>query len=104
MPVYEYEHQGEACALGAQFEWVQSIKDDALAVCPKCGGAVKKLISMPYISTPTGNSKLKEMGFTKLVRRDSGVYENVTATGKESRYMESGKPETMPHLDKKISD
>lgn len=104
MPVYEYEHQGEACELGAQFEWVQSIKSDALTACPKCGGAVKRLISLPFISTPAGDSKLKEMGFTKLVRRDSGVYENVTATGKESRYMEAGKPETMPHLEKKISD
>ncbi len=104
MPVYEYEHQGEGCALGKQFEWEQSIKADALTVCPQCGGAVKRLISLPFISTPTGDSKLKEMGFTKLVRRDTGVYENVTATGGESRYMESGKPETMPHLNKKISD
>lgn len=104
MPVYEYEHQGEACPLGAQFEWVQSIKENALTACPRCGGAIKRLISLPYVSVPTGDSKLKEMGFTKLVKRDTGVYENVTATGNESRYMESGKPETMPHIHKKIED
>ncbi|MEN6626382.1 MAG: zinc ribbon domain-containing protein [Candidatus Sumerlaeia bacterium] len=104
MPVYEYEHQGEPCSLGARFEHVQSIKDDALTACPKCGGAVKRLISLPYISVPAGDSKLKELGFTKLVKRDTGVYENVTATGAESRYMEAGKPETMPHIHKKVQD
>ncbi|MCE5231026.1 zinc ribbon domain-containing protein [bacterium] len=104
MPVYEYEHVGEACSLGAQFEHVQSIKDDALTVCPKCGRPVKRLISLPYISTPKGDSDLKGMGFTKLVKRDTGVYENVTQTGSESRYMEAGKPETMPHIHKKVSD
>jgi len=39
-----------------------------------------------------------------LVKRDQGVYENVTATGKESRYMQADKPETMPNLKGKISD
>ncbi len=104
MPVYEYEHAGEACELGAAFEWVHSIKDSALTQCPRCGGAVRRLISRVYVSTPAGDSKLKELGFTKLVRRDQGVYENVTATGNESRIMEAGRPETMPHLHKKISD
>ncbi len=40
----------------------------------------------------------------KLVKRDEGVYENVTRTGKESRYMEAGKPETLPDIQRKISD
>jgi hypothetical protein len=53
---------------------------------------------------PVGNSKLKEKGFTKLVRRDEGVYENVTATGDEARYMKEGDPSTLPHLKKKIGD
>lgn len=104
MAVYVYEHTGKACKLGKAFEVEHSIKDDALKVCPSCGGEIQRLISRVFVSTPVGNSKLKNMGFTKLVRRDSGVYENVTATGKESRYMEAGKPETMPDLSKKISD
>jgi hypothetical protein len=65
---------------------------------------VKKLISAAAISLPTGNSALKSAGFTKLVKRDDGVYENVTATGDEHRYMKAGKPETQPHLHKKIGD
>ena len=104
MPVYEYEHTGDSCALGKVFEHVQSIKSDALSACPECGGPVRRLISMPYISTPKSDSDLKNMGFTKLVKRDQGVYENVTRSGSEARYMEAGKSDTLPDLKKKISD
>lgn len=104
MPVYEYEHTGKGCDLGQAFEITQSIKDDALGKCPSCGGAVVRLISRTFVCTPTGNSQLKNMGFTKLVKRETGVYENVTRTGSESRYMEAGKPETMPNLKGKIRD
>ncbi|MFC1601789.1 FmdB family zinc ribbon protein [Candidatus Sumerlaeota bacterium] len=104
MAVYEYEHLGEACELGKRFEIEHPIKDDALKTCPKCGGALQRLISRTFISAPVGDSQLKNMGFTKLVRRDKGVYENVTATGDESKYMEAGKPETMPDIKRKIGD
>ena len=59
---------------------------------------MKRLISLVSVNTPKGNSDLKNMGFTKLVKRDDGVYENVTATGKESRYWDADKPETRPDL------
>jgi predicted nucleic acid-binding Zn ribbon protein len=65
---------------------------------------VEKLVSAPGLSFPSGNAKLKELGFTKLVRRDKGVYENVTATGDESRVMRAGDPTSIPDLSKKISD
>ena len=104
MAIYEYEHTGKACDLGPIFEVEHPIKDDALKVCPHCGGPVQRLISRTFVSTPKTNSELKGMGFTKLVRRDKGVYENVTATGTESRYMHADKPETMPHIKKKIRD
>lgn len=105
MPIYEYEHTEETeCKLGHAFEVEQSIKDDALKTCPECGRPLRKLISRVFVSTPTGDSALKNMGFTKLVKRDTGVYENVTATGGDSRYMEAGKPETIPSLKGKISD
>ena len=104
MPLYEYEHQAKACKLGQTFDWVQSIKEEALAACPECGGPVARLISGGYVCTPLGNSDYKSMGFTKLVRRDQGVYENVTRGGGEHRYMEAGKPETIPNLKGKIRD
>jgi hypothetical protein len=65
---------------------------------------VKRLISLVGISTPKTNADLKNLGFTKLVRRDNGVYENVTATGSESKIWDSSKPETMPNLKGKIRD
>jgi hypothetical protein len=65
---------------------------------------VAKVLSPPGISTPLGNAELKNAGFTKLVRRDDGVFENVTATDGESRYVEADKPASMPHLHKKIRD
>ena len=104
MAVYEYEHLGPACARGRVFEVVQSIHDEALAVCPECGTPVRRLISRVGICTPKGNSELRDLGFTKLVKRDDGVYENVTARDGESRYMRRGRPETLPRLDKTISD
>lgn len=104
MPIYEYEHTENACALGVQFETRQSIHDAALKQCPECGGPVKKLISPVGISTPKTNSELRDLGFTKLVRRDDGVYENVTARGRDSKFMIKGRPETLPDLTKTISD
>ena len=77
---------------------------DKFTRCPYCEQEVRRLISLVSVNTPKGNSDLKNMGFTKLVKRDNGVYENVTATGKESRYWDAGKPETRPDLKSKISD
>lgn len=104
MPVYEYAHCEDVCELGREFEITQPIKEAALTACPRCGRPVRRLISRTFISVPQSNSDLKNLGFTKLVKRDTGVYENVTRTGGESRYMEAGKPETMPNLKGKIED
>ena len=104
MPVYEYEHIESSCSLGDLFEITQSLEEKPLASCPICGGPVKKLISLVGISTPKTNGELRDLGFTKLVKRDDGVYENVTARDGESRYMERDKPETMPDLSKIIKD
>lgn len=104
MPVYEYQHKKKSCKLGEFFEIVQSIKDDRLAKCPECGGKIERLISGAYISTPTGISQYRNMGFTRLEKRDEGIYENVTADSGENRIMERGKPETIPDFSKTISD
>ena len=70
MPVYEYEHLESACPAGRVMEIRQSIHDPELAVCPHCGGPVKKN-HLPGLhqQPPKTNSELKDMGFTKLVRR-----------------------------------
>jgi len=104
MAVYEYEHIGSPCALGKIFEITQSMSDQPLTRCPECSGPVKKLISRTSINVTKSNSELRDLGFTKLVKRDDGVYENVTRRKGESRYMERDKPETMPDLSKTIRD
>lgn len=58
----------------------------------------------PAVAVPTSNSELKNLGFTKLVKRDNGVYENVTAVDGEKRYMKSDDPDSVPHIHKKVGD
>ncbi len=65
---------------------------------------VKKIISAPNLSIPVTKTKLKELGFTKLIKRDQGVYENVTALEHEKRYFKAGDPSSMPDIKKKIED
>jgi len=104
MPIYEYEHLTEVCSLGKVFEIRQSILDNSLKQCPNCKNTVRKRISRIAVSISKTNSEIRDLGFTKLVKRDNGVYENVTQRDGESRYMEAGKPETLPNLSKIISD
>jgi len=112
MPSYDY-----FCAANGQTVEVRHRIDQVLEtwgeVCyaaqvsmgeTEFGATVRKVLSPPGISFPTGNSKLKEVGFTKLVKRDNGVYENMTRTGDEKRYMKAGQADSMPHLHKKIGD
>ena len=63
-----------------------------------------QIISQISISCPKSDGELRDLGFTKLVKRDDGVYENVTARDGDSRYMERGKPDTIPDLSKTVSD
>jgi putative FmdB family regulatory protein len=104
MPVYEYEHLEAPCTLGALFEQPQPMHAAALKRCPRCGGPVRKIVSRINVSTPRTNSELRDLGFTKLVRRDDGVYENVTARSGDSRYMLRGRPDTIPDVKKTVSD
>ena len=54
--------------------------------CPECGQPVRKMISRTNIgSAAPSDRQLAEKGFTKLVRKDKGVYENVTAGKGEGR-------------------
>ena len=65
---------------------------------------VKKVLSAPGLAFPKTNSELKNMGFTKLVKREKGVYENVTAQEGEKRFMKSDDPSSVPNFTNKISD
>ncbi|MGI8907405.1 MAG: zinc ribbon domain-containing protein [Candidatus Sumerlaeaceae bacterium] len=112
MPVYEYYCPANACSV----EVVHSITERIATWGELCArgkaqlgdtpadSPVERLLFAPGVSTPAGDSRLKELGFTKLVKRDTGVYENVTASGAESRYMNAGDASTLPQLSKKIRD
>ncbi len=104
MPVYEYEHTKSSCSLGRIFEVVQSLNDAKLLSCPQCHQPINKLISKVGIAVPKSNGELRDMGFTKLVRREDGVYENVTARDGESKYMRRGEADTIPDVSKIVSD
>ena len=113
MPVYEYHCDengltvevnhamgakirtwGELC-FAAQYELGET---DPMA-------PVRRIITKaPGVAVPVSNSELRNQGFTKLVKRDDGVYENVTATGDEKRYMKRGEADTIPDLKRKIKD
>lgn len=70
------------------------------------GSPVEKVLHAPALSFPRGDAALKNLGFTKLVRRDSGVYENVTASGEESRVVSADIPGSVEglNLKQKIGD
>ena len=65
---------------------------------------VERHLFPPAVHTPTGDSQLKSQGFTKLVRRDKGVYENVTALDGEKRYFKADDPSSMPDLKRRNLD
>src|SRR6185436_13340330 len=60
MPTYEYRCKD----CGHEFEAVQSFTDDAISVCPTCGGTVKKRFGNVGIS-------FKGSGFYKTDTRSS---------------------------------
>ncbi|MCD4785928.1 MAG: zinc ribbon domain-containing protein [Candidatus Eremiobacteraeota bacterium] len=79
MPIYEYQakdHAGKkACAhCRERFEFIQKMSDPPLENCPRCGAPIRKLISRFSMNVDM-DSRAKEAGMHKLVRKDKGVYE-----------------------------
>jgi predicted nucleic acid-binding Zn ribbon protein len=65
------------------------------------GAPVEKVIHAPALGFPRTNSELKSQGFTKLVRRDDGVYENVTARDGQSKVVHRDDPGSVAGLNLK---
>ena len=80
MPIYQYKAEKNGCkTCTSGFELMQSMKDKPLQECPQCGTKVKKIPSQVSGFVPLlSNSSLRDKGFTKLVKRDTGTYEKVT--------------------------
>jgi len=112
MPTYEYfcaANDERVEALHRIDEKVETwgqlcrVADRPLGATP-ADAPVVKLISAPGLAFPKSNADLKNMGFSKLVRRDKGVYENVTAQEGESRFVRSDDPGSMAAIAKKVRD
>ena len=95
MPLYEY--QCEDC--GVRFEYRQSINDEALEICPECGGVVHRLIqpvgiifkgSGFYVTDNRGKSStavpghLKDSSKGSKEKEPSGASESSSGSGSES--------------------
>lgn len=112
VPVYNYYCPTNDTSV----EVIHSMRDSLVTwgeVCDRLGvelgetpasAEVERILYAPSLHSPVGDSKLKSQGFTKLVRRDQGVYENVTATGAEQRYVSADDPSSMPDFKRKVGD
>ena len=85
MPTYVYQKKaGEkgcsACTDG--FEVVQSMSDAPLGNCPRCSGAVERVITPPNIvksnKSMLSDRNLKGHGFQRFVKEEKGVYRKTT--------------------------
>jgi putative FmdB family regulatory protein len=83
MPTYEYraKEPAQSCEkCRERFEVHQSMSDEPLATCPKCGSPVERVISLCSVSTTQSvksklsDKNLKEKGFTKLVNEGGGRF------------------------------
>lgn len=110
MPTYVY-----LCdANGASIEVVHRMAEDIKTwgeLCEHAGrdpgdtpsdAPVRRQIFAPAVRAVRGPAELKNLGFKQLVKRDKGVYENLTATDKESRIFDANDPSTAPHIPKEF--
>ena len=79
MPTYEYTCRD----CGHTFEIVQSMWDDALTMCPECGGSLRKVFAPPAIS-------FKGSGFYAT---DHGKKSKVSSSSEKGEKGEKGSSE-----------
>ncbi len=80
MPLREYvadDGQAGCPACRTPFERLESAADEPLRACPRCGAAVRRVISAPRVGgSQTGfDQRAKSAGFHKLQRIGQGEYE-----------------------------
>lgn len=112
VPIYNYFCEANGTSVEVHHGMRQSLSTWG-EVCATAGidpgstpvdASVERLLYAPSLHSPTGDADLKAQGFTKLVRRDQGVYENVTATGDEKRYVRADDASSMPDFKRKVGD
>jgi putative FmdB family regulatory protein len=86
MPLYEY--QCDACA--HRFEVIQKFSDSPIDLCPKCGGAVKKLLSSPAIQFKGTGWYITD--YARSGKTDSGAAPASSETKAESKTETKSEP------------
>ena len=94
MPLYEYECGG----CGHRFERIQKFSDPPITECPKCGGAVQKLLSSPAIQfkgsgwyiTDYARSGKSDGGSVKAGKTESAPAETAKSDSAKSDSSASG--------------
>ena len=91
MPTYEYTCRD----CGHTFEIIQSMWDDALTMCPECGGSLRKVFAPPAISfkgsgfyaTDHGKRSKKpdEGGEKKPAKEPAGAKEGSSSSSSSSK-------------------
>ena len=113
MPVYDYfcEANGRTVEVSHPLDADLSIWGEVCYVAQIPLGdtdptaPVRRVLTRPPGAVvQTFNAEYRNQGFTKLVKRDDGVYENVTAIEGEKRYMRSDDPDSIPHIHRKVRD
>ena len=113
MPVYEYycESNGRTVELTHPLDAQLSIWGEVCYVAQISLGDTDPMAPVQRVLTrapgtlvQTSDSEYRNLGFTKLVKRDHGVYENVTAIDGEKRYMRADDPSSVPHIGRKVGD
>jgi putative FmdB family regulatory protein len=105
MPLYEYEC--DAC--GHRFEKIQKFSDPLVDTCPKCGGAVHKLMSSPAIQFKgsgfyiTDYAKKDHVASSKADGEGSGKSEKGEKSDKAEKSDKSQKADTATKSEKGAS-
>lgn len=85
MPVYEYLAEDcEGCEhCRTRFQWLQSISEDPLTQCPKCGGPVARIVSKSSFKVGQNVSpeKAAKHGFTTFKKAGKGTWEKLAGPG-----------------------
>lgn len=94
MPLYEYQCQ----ECGESLEAIQKFSDPPYAICPQCGGALKKLVSAPAI-------QFKGSGFyiNDYAKGNSGASSSKAGNTKKPETSTSSTPATGSNSDSKSS-
>jgi putative FmdB family regulatory protein len=94
MPTYEYRCRN----CGHTFDVVQAMSDEALTVCPVCGGELRKVFAAPAISFKgsgfyaTDHGKKSKSGGEKPDQKPAASSESSEVSGTKKDAKESPKP------------